>query len=206
MSVVHVIDTVTEWARANICDHILLKQPPADTDAAMDSGYEYTRVHPAAFPLYMPTAEKNPPNFHAPYPALCVGFTQGQDEAAAGQGMVDLQLLLSAWNPGVHGRDVLLPAGDNTFQVWSGEKAEAFFQRSAEGWRDVWNFADTALRAVESVTNIGGYAIDRTAPIKFGPLTEQESVPDLYPFWFAWISFRVTYPLRRNIQSINSFL
>ena len=54
MSVVHAIDTVTEWARANICDHILLKQPPADMDAAMDSGYEYTRVHPAAFPLYMP--------------------------------------------------------------------------------------------------------------------------------------------------------
>lgn len=206
MSVVCVIDTVTEWARVNICDKILLKQPPVDLEAAEDGAYEYTRVHPVAFPMYMPTAEKNPPNFHSPYPSLCVRFMQGQDDAAAGKGAVDLQLCFSAWNPGVHGKDILVPTGDGAFKVWSEGEAEAFFQRSADGWRDAWNFADIALRAVESVTNIGGYAIDMATPIKFGPLTEQESIPDFYPYWYAWISFRVTYPLLRNNSHLKNFL
>ena len=65
---------------------------------------------------------------------------------------------------------------------------------------------DIALREVESVTNIGGYTIDRAKPVKFGPLTEQEAIPDFYPMWFAWLSFTVNYPLRRNIQELQNFL
>jgi hypothetical protein len=59
---------------------------------------------------------------------------------------------------------------------------------------------------VESATHIGEYTIDRATPVKFGPLTEQESIPDFYPLWFAWVSFRVTYPLRRNIKEIQNLL
>lgn len=206
MSIVHLLDTITEWARVNICEQITLKQPPADLEAPVDGEYEYKRVHPAAFAMYVPTAEKNPPNFHAPYPSLCVRFMQGQDEAASGNGIVDVQFCFSAWNPGTHGPDVLHPVFDKMYQVWGGEQANAYFQSNGEGWRDVWNFADVALRAVESVTHIGNYKIDRATPIKFGPLTEQEAIPDYYPYWFAWISFRVNYPLRRNISSIQNLL
>lgn len=206
MSVVHVIDTVTEWARGNICDKILLKQPPTDLEGPEDGAYEYTRVHPAVFSMYVPTTEKLPPNIHAPFPNLCVGLTQGQDETAANKGYVDLQLSFSAWNPGVHGRDVLKPVGDNSFRVWSEEEAKTYFQRTGTGWRDVWNFVDIALRAVESVTHIGGYTIDPATPVKYGPMPPQEGIPDFYPYWFAWISFRVTYPLRRNISSLQNFL
>lgn len=206
MSIVHLLDTVTEWAQANICDKTLLKQPPADLEAAEDGAYKYTLVHPVAFPMYVPTAEKIPPNFHSPFPSLCVRVTQGQDDAANSNGAVDIQFCFAAWNPGVHGPDILKPVGYNSFRVWNEEEAHTYFQRTGGGWRDVWNFADIALRAVESVTNIGGYAIDMATPIKFGPLTEQESIPDLYPYWFAWISFRMTYPLQRNISSMQNFL
>lgn len=206
MSVVHILDTLTEWARVNICEQIMLKQPPADPDAPVDGDYEYKRVHPAAFPMYVPTAEKNPPNFHAPFPSLCVRFMQGQDEAAKGNGAVDVQFCFSAWNPGTHGPDIMRAADPFSFQVWSDKEAADYFQRNGEGWRDVWNFVDIALRAVESVTHIGEYTIDRATPIKFGPLTEQEAIPDFYPYWFAWVSFRVTYPLRRNISSIQNLL
>lgn len=206
MSVVHLLDTLTEWARVNICEQIMLKQPPADPEAPVDGDYEYKRVHPAAFAMYVPTAEKNPPNFHSPYPSLCVRFMQGQDDAAKGDGAVDVQFCFSAWNPGTHGRDILHPSGDLSFQEWSDKEANAYFQRTGEGWRDVWMFADIALRAVESVTHIGNYTIDRATPVKFGPLTEQEAIPDFYPYWFAWISFRVNYPLLRNISSIQNLL
>ena len=96
-------------------------------------------------------------------------------------------------NPGTYKED--LPPGSNSP-----------FERNGEGWRDAWNFTDIAVHAVESVTNICGYEIDRSVPVKFGPLTEQEAIPDYYPFWFTWVTFQLTYPLLRNIQDAQEFL
>lgn len=185
-TVVHLIDTLTEWARINICDHVKLKQPPNDLEAPTADGYDYTLVNPAAFPMYVPTSEKLTPP-HSPFPSLCVRVTGGEDSLAGSNRIVDVQFCFSTWDTGLHGKD-------------------GNFARNGDGWRDAWNFLDVALRAVESVTNIGGYAIDLKAPVKYGPLTEQESIPDLYPTWFAWMSFRVTCPLVRNNKDFKNFL
>ena len=201
MSVVHVIDTLTEWARQNICEQIKLKVPPENT-APDDSGYAYNLAPPAAFAMYVPTSDKLPPGSHPPFPSLCVRFVTGQDVPADGRGSIEVQFCFSAWDPGTHGEDKLSPNGDGTYSKGDG----GTFERNGDGWRDAWNFVDIALRAVESVTNIGGYTIDRAKPVKFGPLTEQEAIPDFYPMWFAWLSFTVNYPLRRNIQELQNFL
>ncbi len=203
MSVERLIDTMTEWAQQNICNLIKLKQPPVDENAPVDEGYKYTLVNPVAFPMYLPTPEKNPPNFHSPYPALCVRFAEGQDDTAKNQGGVDLQFCFCAWNPGQHGQDKLSMNPDGS---WNKQTAVKYFQRNADGWRDLWQFVDIALRALESAVIIGDYTIDRATPIKYGPLTEQESIPDFYPYWFAVVSFRVAYTLQRNIPSANDFL
>ena len=205
MSVVRVIDTLTEWAKENICEKIKLKVPPLNEEAN-DAGYEYELATPAAFGMYVPTSEKLPPNVKSPFPSVCVRFTKGQDTPSENEGFVDVEFCFSTWDTGLHGKDILKPDGLNGFKRWSGAEADAYFKRNGEGWRDAWNFVDIALRAVESVTNIGGYVIDRNTPIMFGPLTEQESIPDLYPFWFAWISFRVKYPLMRNIEEVQKYL
>ena len=199
MSVVHVIDTLTEWARQNICEQINLKVPPENT-APDDSGYSYNLATPAAFAMYVPTSDKLPPGSHPPFPSLCVRFVTGQDVPADGGGSVEVQFCFSAWDPGTHGEDEFLPNGDGTYRRGKG----GAFWRNGDGWRDAWNFVDIALREVESVTNIGGYTIDRAKPVKFGPLTEQEAIPDFYPMWFAWLSFTVNYPLRRNIQELQN--
>lgn len=201
MSVVHVIDTLTEWARQNICEQIKLKVPPENT-APDDSGYAYNLAPPAAFAMYVPTSDKLPPGSHPPFPSLCVRLVTGQDVPADGSGSIEVQFCFSAWDPGTHGEDKLSPNGDGTYSKGDG----GTFERNGDGWRDAWNFVDIALRAVESVTNIGGYTIDRAKPVKFGPLTEQEAIPDFYPMWFAWLSFTVNYPLRRNIQELQNFL
>lgn len=119
-----------------------------------------------------------------------------------------MQLCFSTWNPGTHGADVLKPVpGDSLrMQQWTGPEAEEYFDRNGDGWRDAWNLVDIALREIESRTNIAGYEIDRSTPVKFGPLTEQEAIPDFYPFWYAWISFTLTYPLRRNNPSVETLL
>lgn len=203
MSVVHLIDTVAEWARHNVCDKIKLKMPPENTEAN-DADYDYQEVNPSVFPMYVPTSEKLPPNIHSPFPSLCVRFFAGEDSVTARKGFVDVQFCFSTWDPGLHGRDLFHPLGDGSFSRQGDIYAE--FQRNADGWRSVWNFVDIALRAVESVDRIGDYSIDHATPIKFGPLTEQEAIPDFYPFWFAEMTFRVTYPLRRNNEDYQNLL
>ena len=203
MSVVHIIDTLAEWAKSNICERVRLKMPPENLEAN-DAGYSYKTVKPSVFSMYVPTSEKLPPSIHSPFPSLCVRFVKGADELSGNAGYLDVQFCFSAWDPGTHGQDVYHPNGDGSFRKQGPVYAE--YERNGEGWRDVWNFVDTALRAVESVTNIGGYVIDRNTPVEFGPLTEQEAIPDFYPFWFAWLSFRINYPLRRNNQDIQKHL
>lgn len=203
MSVVHIIDTLAEWAQQNICNNVKLKLPPKNIEAA-DEGYAYKVVRPSVFPMYVPTSEKLPPNIHSPFPSLCVRFVKGADDLSSSKGHLDVQFCFSAWDPGTHGKDILRPNGDMSFR--RGDQVSTDFERNGDGWRDVWNFVDTALRAVESVTSIGGYTIDRETPVEFGPLTEQESIPDYYPLWFAWLSFRINYPLRRNIEDLQQYL
>ena len=205
MSIVHLIDTLTEWAQKNVCDHILLKVPPANEEDAVDAGYDYQTAKPTAFPMFVPTSEKLPPNVKTPFPSLCVRFFNGEDTPADGDGFVDIQFVFSAWDPGTHGKDILAPASTDG-KRWSVDGSSNHFQRNADGWRDAWNFLDIARRALQSVTEIGGYTIDRNTPIKFGPLTEQEAIADLYPFWFAWLSFRVSYSLVRNVEDFKKFL
>lgn len=204
MSVVHILDTLSEWAKVNICDKVSLKAPPPN-EMPDDSAYDYKLVNPSVFTLYVPTSEKLPPNIHSPFPSLCVRFMEGENGLSSGKGFINVQFVFSAWDPGTHGKDRLafISVKNN---IWQDNGGAETFERNGDGWRDVWNFVDVALRAVESVTNIGGYVIDHQTPIKFGPLGEQESIPDFYPFWFAWISFRVNYPLMRNVEDFQNHL
>lgn len=130
MSVVHVIDTLTEWARQNICEQINLKVPPENT-APDDSGYSYNLATPAAFAMYVPTSDKLPPGSHPPFPSLCVRFVTGQDVPADGGGSVEVQFCFSAWDPGTHGEDEFLPNGDGDLPAGEGRRVLAKRRRLA---------------------------------------------------------------------------
>lgn len=184
MSIVKILDEVTEWAEKNICSKIMLKVPPANGEPN-DYDYDYRVANPVAFTMYVPTEDKLPKTIPSAFPSLCVRFIEATDDLSSMTGTMGVQFLLSAWNPGTHGTE---------------------FERNGDGWRDIWNFTDIAVQAVESVTHISGYKIERSVPVKFGPLTEQEAVSDFYPFWFTWVTFQITYPLLRNIENTQEFL
>ena len=196
MTIVQILDEVTKWARQNICSKIELKVPPKNSEPN-DDDYGYTLAHPVAFTMFVPTEDRLPKGIPSAFPSLCVRFIEAEEDLASMKGTMGIQFLLSAWNPGTHGRDWVTPPDPDAVNT---------FERNGDGWRDIWNFTDIVLRAVESVTHIAGYTIDRSVPIKCGPLTEQESVPDYYPFWFTWVTFQLTYPLRRNIEEVQEFL
>lgn len=208
MSVVNILDRVTEWARSSICTKIKLKVPPDDEKAPTDAGYEYKRDNPAAFTLYVPSKDKLPPGIVSPIPSVCVRLRKGQDNMATRSGSIGIELCFSAWNPGEHGEDIMDPATADGmgWKRREGTAADAHFVRNGDGWRDAWNMVDIALQEIESVTNIDGLVIDPSVPVEFGPLAEQDSIPDYYPMWFAWVSFSVTYPVVRNLRGAENLL
>ena len=199
--IVTVIDTLTEWARDHICKAIQLKVPP-ENEAAMDSGYSYKLDNPEAIPMYKPTGDKLPETIRYTTPSLCVYFSKAGDSVAKNEGYVDVMFLFSVWDPGQHGEDVYLPTGDGSYK----KQSTADFVKGSSGWRDVWNFVDIARRALESATSIDELAIDKSTDIEYGPISEQEGVVEFYPYWYSWLSFRVTYPLMRNNEEIEKYL
>lgn len=205
MTIVAILDAVTAWAQQSICSKIQLKVPPKRTEPN-DADYQYQLANPVAFTMYVPAEDKLPPNIPSAFPSLCVRFIQGEDDLSAMKGTIGIQLLLSAWSPGTHAQDALLAGSGDAFQWQAQPEEKVKFTRNGDGWRDIWNFTDVAVQAIESVTNIQGFVIDRSVPVKFGPLTEQEAVSDFYPFWFTWVSFQLNYPLVRNIQETQEFL
>lgn len=194
MSIVKILDDVTEWARQNICSKIELKVPPKNSEPN-DFEYEYQTAQPVSFTMYVPAGDKLPKNIPSAFPSLCVRFIEGEDDLSNMRGTLGIQLLLSVWSPGTYTEDFITE-----------QPTEKRFERNGEGWRDILNFTDLAVEAVESTTNICGYKIDRSVPVKYGPLTEQEAIPDYYPFWFTWVTFQLTYPLMRNIDNVQEFL
>ena len=199
--IVYVIDSVTEWAKKHICKEIQLKVPPENT-GAMDAGYSYTLENPEAIPMYKPTGDKLPKGMRFTTPSLCVYFQKAGDSLATGTGYVDIQMLFSVWDPGDHGEDLYLPNGDKSYR----KQADSGFEKGSSGWRDVWNFVDIARRKLESVTSIEGLAIDKSTDIEYGPIESQDTVVDFYPFWYSWLSFRLTYPLMRNNEDLEQYL
>ena len=205
MTIVKILDDVTEWARQNICSKIALKVPPKGAEPN-DHDYEFKTANPVAFTMYVPTEDKLPQDIPSAFPSLCVRFMEAKDDLANMTGTMGIQLLLSVWNPGTHSQDYFSVHPEDPLQWQAHPDENVKFQRNAQGWRDVWNFTDIAVHAVESVTHISGYQIDRSVPVKFGPLAEQEAISDFYPFWFTWVTFQLTYPLRRNIENTQEFL
>ncbi len=203
MAVVHIIDTLADWARVNICREIMLKVPPENEDA-MDSGYRYKTANPAVFPLYVPSGDKLPANIDSPIPCLRVRFLSVQDDLAAKTGGMDVQFGFCVWDPGKHSEDTFIPNGDGTFRRQDAAGAE--FERNAEGWRDLWNFVDLAARKLQAVDSIGLCTIDKSTPFEYGPLKVDGEIADSYPFWEAEMSFRVTYPLMRNNEDLEQYL
>lgn len=205
MSIVKILDDVTQWAKQNICSKIELKVPPAGHEPN-DFEYDFKTANPVAFTMYVPTGDKLPKDIPSAFPSLCVRFIEGEDNLSSMRGSIGIQFLLSAWNPGTHGPDKFVKHEGDPFTWDSATSPDKCFERNGEGWRDILNFTDIAVRAVESASNISGYEIERSIPVKFGPLTEQEAVPDYYPFWFTWVSFQLSYPLQRKIEDVQEFL
>ena len=176
-----------------------MKLPPKDGKAT-NGKYEYELVHPHAFPLYLPTRDKLPPRVKSVFPSICVQMEYGNDQPESRT--INISLGFGGWNPGIHAEDWCIP---KDYEPAPGETDS--FLSETEGWRDLWNFVDLTAAKIESATYLGpDVEVMHYEGMDFGPYKEEDSIVSYYPYWFAYLNFKVCVPLRRNNVTINQYL
>ena len=210
MTIPQCIDRVTDWINESICPNIKLKLPD---DVQNGKEYEVKAVNPTAFAMYQPGKDKLPPGVIAPFPSVVVQLLEGSDDMAAHNGRMKLQLSFTAWNPGNHAGELTratkatTATGSEDLDVQLGGIAsEQSFTRNAEGWRDVWNFVDRALREIENAEYLNGLRVVKELPITYGQFNQEGQISDLYPYWGAWVIFTIERGLTRTGASYSEFL
>ena len=204
MPIVNNIELIVEWAEREICSQVLCKLPDDDNN---DAGYDYKLVKPAAFALFVPTRDRLPPKIPAPIPSLCVQLIEGKERQDSGT--TKIRFGFSTWNPGTHYNDLLMPKpGETGVYVHPvGIDPDKFYERNMNGWRDAWNFVDIALRVLGSTEIIENLLlINKSDGIEYGPFMDRDSIPDFYPYWFAWCEFSVSYGTARRRPQLGGLL
>lgn len=194
MTIVDSLIRISEWLDEHVCKDLKFKVPPKDMQKPINGKYEYQEVTPKAFPMFLPTNDRLPPGIISSIPSICVQLVKGEDDNIDSSREFNINLGFSCWNPGLHSKDIYYPVGTKPVEPEP-------YRSTTDGWMDVWNFVDYALRQIEMVTHINGLEIVQSKPITYGPYKEQDAVPDYYPHWFAWVNLTVrSNYLRNNVE------
>lgn len=195
-TIVGTLDKVTEWLDENVCEGYALKLAP---HGQQTGNYPYKLVRPSVYTLYEPASDNRPPSQRPLCPCICVQLKDGAEEYQGNRQTLNLRLSMTTFDPGIHGQDWLYPYCDIATRQTRYRRGEAgSFLYSEDGWRDVWNFVDRTVRAIENAGSIAGLPIDQSTPVSFGPFTYQDETPDLYPYWLAWVDVSVQSLAIRN--------
>lgn len=182
MTVISVLEDVKDWLDNEICENFEFKKDPGKEEA-IDTGYKYELVKPKVFILYPPFDEK--------FPSVTIQFGNGIQSKFNESGELKLRFLFGTWNPGLHSKD----GETKTFDI------------NVEGWRDVWNFIDFTLRKVSNTNSIGSnIRIKHEDSVSFGPMAENETIPNYYPYWCAWLEFTVVYGVSSTNEDITDLI
>ncbi len=210
MTIVQAIESVANWLNADVCKEIRLKLPDEYQEG---KSYKVEEVSPTAFAMFQPTKEKLPPSVRAPFPSVVVQLLEGADNLTSSTGRLKLQLSFTAWNPGEHSGEFKVSEQQLTAEegVELGLKLKPAegsqgFERSTEGWKDVWNFTDATLRKIENAEYIEGLRVVKELGITFGQFNVEGQISDLYPYWGSWVIFTIERGLARTGAAYSEFL
>lgn len=198
MTIAQCIEKVTDWLNESVCPKIKLKLPD---DNQNGKEYKVKAVTPTAFAMYQPGKDKLPPGVIAPFPSVVVQLLEGSDDMTASNGRMKLQLSFTAWNPGNHAGE--LTRVSNTTTKTDPEQS---FTRNAEGWKDVWNFVDRALREIENAEYLNELRVVKELPITYGQFQQEGQISDLYPYWGAWAIFTIERGIARTGGTYSKYL
>lgn len=201
-TLVQTIDDVRDWFDREVCSKCTFKLP---SNYYTDETYPYKMVHPQAWGMYMPPGDMLPDGVESPVPSVTIQYASTGPTTEIlqdGTRLIALNALFATWNPGIHGQDIFKRNSDGTFT----QLTDKTFHVSADGWRDAWNFVDTALLRLESTDYIGGLMVDRKKEIKILPTDMNSSTPEAFPFWYAQMKFFLRSPIVEKHELISDYL
>lgn len=196
MTITNSLIEIADWLDKGVCQNFKFKVPPEE-GMPVDSRYQYKEACPHAFPVFVPTKDKLPPDVGTNSPSVVVQIAGGADDVETEKREMTVNLALSCWNPGRHSRDIFYP---HNLRPEEPEK----YKSSCDGWMDAWNFADAILRELESAATICGMKLQ--GKVSYGPYKEKDTIIDCWPFWYAWIQFTVQSRFIRNNEVYNDLL
>lgn len=189
MTNTEIIEGLRAWIDENICSKVKLKVP---TDSSVGTNVQLTK--PAAFALFVPAKDRIPPSVAAPIPSICVQVMEAKDRMIEHKRLMKIRLAIACWNPGRQSGEIFVPheAEEAPFGVafTKGESTNSY-ARNLDGWKDLWNFMDVALREIENAEFFAGIRLIKEQDIEFGPFVEEGAIWDYYPYWNSWISFNI---------------
>lgn len=183
MVLTQTIEDIAEWIQENICSQIKLLKPD---DEQMGRGYAPEYVHPIAFPMYIPAKDCLPPDVEQKLPAICIQLIDGNDDMTKYEETLHIRLAFAVWRPGTYRTVEITEENENKSTTME-------FIKGVDGWKDIWNFVERAKRIIQKNMYIKGMRVDRKEPMKFGFFTNDETMVNAYPEWYAWLSFTVRY-------------
>lgn len=183
MTVINILNEVQSWFKREVCPNVNFKKPPL-ADESDTEFYDYELVQPDAYIMYPPNENK--------FPSVTIQTSGGDYNKLKQTGEVKLRFLFATWNTGKHIID---------------EGNVPTFEPDNKGYIDVWNFIDYVLNRLSDVDYIGeGVRLKHEDGIQFGPMTEQDTMVNYYPYWCGWISCTVHYGKSTTKEDLSEFL
>lgn len=208
MSIVNSLERAGAWLADEVCKGVELK--PMSPDAPQSQKFDYHLVRPSVHVVYMPSHTDKPPDMEATVPAIVIQLMESKDDLLNQTRQYNLRLSFTAWDPGLHGPDVINPVdGDDVpdGSVGSYELGPPGTCRTnGDGWRDAFNFMDRALRIIENKERLGSLGLVKSEGISFGNFEWQNAPDELFPFWLCWARLSVEERLTRNRLEIDEML
>lgn len=180
MTVVKQLENIKDWLQTEICPNFKFKRPNDDN---VDATYQYEKVNPNVFILYVPPEEIC--KTHR-VPSICIQFDDVEEKMTDAGGKLSIKLQFTTFNPGQHSEDG--------------------YTRNTEGWRDVWNFVDFIIEKIRNTEQINDLRIVKEDGIKCGPASDNGQIPSYYPYYLAWMTFSVEYGIPSSKKDIKHLL
>lgn len=184
---IRVVADFATWLREVTKDIELKKSKIPET-----RDYAYELVAPAIYELVVP-----PKNINggSSAPSVTVKLSKGSINRNEAKATVCFEL--ETWNPGQHGKDLLVvkSVGNKKDSVDSKAKEPTennAFKKSVEGWKDILNLLEKIIGALDADEQAAGYR--RISDITYNfPFEEKEAFVSTYPYQYATVQFDIEY-------------
>lgn len=186
MTTVLAIEAIANWLNERVCPKLLFKRA---NDLHQDDSYPFEEVHPKAYAMFYPDGMM--PEEEKGRPFILVTPAKGNRKVIQKTDRMSVQLTFRTWNPGTHKE----------------ENAEgAPYRKNTDGWKDVWNLLDWTLREIENVQYLNGLRFVASEGVEYGPMVKDGQFVDEYPYFSAYATITVEWPIVRTEEPFAEML